>query len=61
VTDTSNEPNLAVEQTIALLSRVFLIIAIAFGTALITCFSVLPNAARKPEMVDLYVMMSRFA
>ena len=31
-------------EVIALLSRVFLIMVIAFGTALITCLTALPNA-----------------
>lgn len=35
--------------------------AIAFGTGLITCLSALPNAAGKPEMVDLYILISRFS
>ncbi len=45
----------------ALLSRVFLIVAIAFGTALITCLSALPNASDKPELIDLYIMVIRFS
>jgi len=35
--------------------------AIAFGTTLITCLSVLPTASSKPELVDLYIMISRFS
>ena len=53
-----------VEQTdyvVALLSRVFLVMAIAFGTGLITCLSALPTAVGKPELVDLYSMISRFS
>ncbi|MBT4741385.1 MAG: hypothetical protein HN793_05285 [Rhodospirillaceae bacterium] len=49
------------EQVVGLLSRVFLVMAIAFGTALITCLSALPNASSKPELVDLYVLISRFS
>ncbi len=48
-------------QAVAQLSRVLLVMAVAFGTALITCLSALPNAASKPELVDLYVLISRFA
>ena len=48
-------------EAIALLSRVFLIMAIAFGTALITCLSALPNASGAPELVDLYIMILRFS
>lgn len=48
-------------EAIALLSRVFLIIAIAFGTALVTCLSALPNSVGKPELIDLYVMVLRFS
>lgn len=49
------------EQAIALLSRVFIVIAIAFGTALITCLSALPVASSTPALVDLYVMIARFS
>lgn len=44
-----------------MLSRVFLAMAIAFGTVLVTCLSVLPAASNKPELVDLFVMISRFS
>jgi len=57
----SNKTGLPTEQAIAMLSRVFLAMAIAFGTALVTCLSVLPTASNKPELVDLYVMISRFS
>lgn len=49
------------EQAVALLSKVFIAIAIAFGTALITCLSVLPVASTTPVLVDLYVMVARFS
>jgi len=49
------------EQAIALLSRVFIVMAIAFGTALITCLSALPVASSTPALVDLYVMIARFS
>jgi hypothetical protein len=61
LSDTRPNAEVPAEQVIALLSRVFIVMAIAFGTALITCLSVLPTATNKPELVDLYVMISRYA
>lgn len=49
------------EQAVAMLSKVFIAMAIAFGTALITCLSVLPVASTTPVLVDLYVMVARFS
>lgn len=59
--ETSAEYDRPVDQTIALLSRVFLVITIAFGTALVTCLSVLPYASDTPELVDLYILVARFS
>lgn len=50
-----------IEEIVSLFSRVFLVMAIAFGTALVTCLSVLPYASTTPELVDLYVMIARFS
>lgn len=50
-----------IEQIVSLFSRVFLVMAIAFGTALVTCLSVLPYASTTPELVDLYIMIARFS
>lgn len=50
-----------IEEVVSLFSRVFLVIAIAFGTALVTCLSVLPYASTMPELVDLYIMIARFS
>lgn len=57
----SENTDLPAEQAVAMLSRVFIAMAIAFGTTLVTCLSVLPAASDKPELVDLYVMISRFS
>ncbi|MEQ8507916.1 MAG: hypothetical protein RIF37_03160 [Rhodospirillaceae bacterium] len=49
------------DHVVALVSRIFLVMAIAFGTGLVTCLSALPVAVGKPELIDLYIMISRFA